>query len=283
MSKYHISPTTGRANICRATKRGCPLGADAPHFESKEAARAGYEAQQKGSEVPPPAKRTSEPAAPPAPPVPTAIELRREEENLRDELYGYSVGDLLYTRGVGLAEIEEAEREGSYAVTAKVPSYYEVGISTDLARSVLGLPSRPQTSADHTPPRRAQVEFSEAQEACNGRMTLQEAIEAEARVKEARSKLRALEHAAWLAKARARVTVTDAEYVGGKFREVKNSKGLVLGNITFREGFYLAGHVEKKFTPAGGRVPRNVPVTLGHYGSEEEALDAILEAKRFQV
>ena len=45
MAKYHISPTTGRPNLCTATKRGCPLGAtEAEHYESKDAARAAYEA-----------------------------------------------------------------------------------------------------------------------------------------------------------------------------------------------------------------------------------------------
>lgn len=40
MAKYHISKETGRANICRADKRGCPLDADTPHFNSKEEAKA---------------------------------------------------------------------------------------------------------------------------------------------------------------------------------------------------------------------------------------------------
>lgn len=39
MTKYHINPETGRANICRATKH-CPLGADTPHFDTKEEAKA---------------------------------------------------------------------------------------------------------------------------------------------------------------------------------------------------------------------------------------------------
>lgn len=39
--KYHISPDTGRPNICRAGKKDCPVGGD--HYGSKEEARKGYE------------------------------------------------------------------------------------------------------------------------------------------------------------------------------------------------------------------------------------------------
>lgn len=46
MPKYHVSPETGRPNICRAQKQ-CPLktedGKPAPHYNSKEEARAGVE------------------------------------------------------------------------------------------------------------------------------------------------------------------------------------------------------------------------------------------------
>lgn len=38
--KYHVNKITGRTNTCRATKKGCPLGADTPHFESKAEAKA---------------------------------------------------------------------------------------------------------------------------------------------------------------------------------------------------------------------------------------------------
>lgn len=49
-TKYHVNKETGRANICRATKKGCPLGADTPHFDGKEEAKAYIEkeAQEKG-------------------------------------------------------------------------------------------------------------------------------------------------------------------------------------------------------------------------------------------
>lgn len=39
MTKYHINTDTDRVNICRADKNNCPLGADAPHFESKDDAK----------------------------------------------------------------------------------------------------------------------------------------------------------------------------------------------------------------------------------------------------
>ncbi len=39
-TRYHISKKTGRPNRCEATKRGCPLGEDTPHFATKEDAQA---------------------------------------------------------------------------------------------------------------------------------------------------------------------------------------------------------------------------------------------------
>lgn len=47
--KFHINPDTGRANVCRAEKRECPIGGE--HFDSKEEARAGYERQMSESNV----------------------------------------------------------------------------------------------------------------------------------------------------------------------------------------------------------------------------------------
>lgn len=46
MPKYHISPDTGRPNICRAIDK-CPIGGE--HYDSKDEARSGYEAQQSGN------------------------------------------------------------------------------------------------------------------------------------------------------------------------------------------------------------------------------------------
>ena len=42
MVKYHISPASGRPNICRA-KVKCPIGGESDHYASKEEARAAYE------------------------------------------------------------------------------------------------------------------------------------------------------------------------------------------------------------------------------------------------
>lgn len=47
MAKYHVNQNTQKPNLCRATKRPCPLGADTPHFESKEEAQAYVEAEAK--------------------------------------------------------------------------------------------------------------------------------------------------------------------------------------------------------------------------------------------
>lgn len=55
--RYHISPKTGRPNICRATKKGCPLGGEQEHYKSKEEAQAAYEASKKQEEMPPVARK----------------------------------------------------------------------------------------------------------------------------------------------------------------------------------------------------------------------------------
>lgn len=43
MPKYHISPVTGRPNMCYASVRSCPVGGEDAHYESKEEARSAYE------------------------------------------------------------------------------------------------------------------------------------------------------------------------------------------------------------------------------------------------
>lgn len=43
MAKYHLS-TDGNPRVCTAADGNCPLGGDAPHFSSKIAARAAFEA-----------------------------------------------------------------------------------------------------------------------------------------------------------------------------------------------------------------------------------------------
>lgn len=48
--QYHISPATGRVNICRADKRACPIGGE--HFDSKETAKAASEKALETSHTP---------------------------------------------------------------------------------------------------------------------------------------------------------------------------------------------------------------------------------------
>lgn len=43
---FHLNPKTGNPNRCTAKEGNCPFGADAPHFESKDAARESYEYSQ---------------------------------------------------------------------------------------------------------------------------------------------------------------------------------------------------------------------------------------------
>lgn len=49
--KYHVSPTTGRPNLCRADVRDCPVGGD--HYSTKDEARAAYESSMEGSVLAP--------------------------------------------------------------------------------------------------------------------------------------------------------------------------------------------------------------------------------------
>lgn len=49
MPRYHISPSTGRPNICQA-KISCPFGhMETDHYDSKDAARAAYEQRMSGN------------------------------------------------------------------------------------------------------------------------------------------------------------------------------------------------------------------------------------------
>lgn len=45
MSKFHVGPS-GNPGRCIANEGNCPYGADAPHYDSVESARKGYENSQ---------------------------------------------------------------------------------------------------------------------------------------------------------------------------------------------------------------------------------------------
>lgn len=84
--KYHISKATGNPNKCEATKRGCPLGGDAPHFDSKAEAFAYIEKQAaEEHSVMPVAAKKEKPAKPMTRKEATArvTERRRLQEELR--------------------------------------------------------------------------------------------------------------------------------------------------------------------------------------------------------
>lgn len=51
MPKYHINPATGNPNVCRARAGGCPFASEDNHYDTKEDARAAYEASMDGSLV----------------------------------------------------------------------------------------------------------------------------------------------------------------------------------------------------------------------------------------
>ena len=48
MAKYHISPTTGRPNLCHATVRACPVGGENEHYGTKEEAQTAFEQSMSG-------------------------------------------------------------------------------------------------------------------------------------------------------------------------------------------------------------------------------------------
>lgn len=66
MTKYHISPATGRPNICRATIQ-CPIGDSTEHYNSKAEAQAGFEHKMTSETVPSAVskKKPAEPAGDP--------------------------------------------------------------------------------------------------------------------------------------------------------------------------------------------------------------------------
>lgn len=109
-----------------------------------------------------PAARKPLAVIPGVPPVLNKQELDYEQGELEEDLHGYTVKELLQTRDIDLAEIEKAERDGDYSVTAKVPSYYELAISTDLARRELGYPPRSKTGVDESPLRLAELAKNDA-------------------------------------------------------------------------------------------------------------------------
>lgn len=178
MIKYHINPETGRVNQCTAKKR-CRFGEGTKHYDTKEEARAGYESSMKDQAVSKPLTKnpktsTTKPVIPGVPAVACAAEIMSDKQELIHELYEWGLQDpdiiknTLQERGVNLQVIEAAERSGDYRVMAKIPSYSEITVSTDLARSELGLPPRSSTGIDETPFNKAKVEWLTANAATRG-------------------------------------------------------------------------------------------------------------------
>lgn len=196
MTKYHVSPSTGRPNICRATKRPCPIGGQNEHYSSKDEARAAYETQQSGNTVAVPMKKAQPksiieqlPTEPvkrvtfirdnfdkfprpavnasgfPIRPVPSDAELVEEENQFRYGDYGgsYDVDSLIEVRRVNSADVYEAENEWRGFVTVKPPSGSETSISSDLVRKKLGMAKRPRTQSDITANHLSWVELEKAE------------------------------------------------------------------------------------------------------------------------
>lgn len=110
--------------------------------------------------------------------VPTKIELDEEFHGVEPEFYGYGVAELLADRGFDHPEIAAMEQRGFHSVTLKVPGYYEVAISTDLARRELGMPTRTPTAKDASPLRQAEITMLEARRNSTGMFESQAAAKA---------------------------------------------------------------------------------------------------------
>ncbi len=60
MTKFHINPSTGRPDVCNASKRACPIGETEDHFGSRNEAIAAYEMRMSDSTIPSSVARDSE-------------------------------------------------------------------------------------------------------------------------------------------------------------------------------------------------------------------------------
>lgn len=91
--KYHINNVTGRPNICRATKRGCPMGSgESEHYATREEAQAAYE-KSMGEQSAPSLKKTKKKPTKNAPHNYDFTDAVRDggssEEMHREVMYGY--------------------------------------------------------------------------------------------------------------------------------------------------------------------------------------------------
>lgn len=93
---YHISPDTGRPNICRAqTSNGCLYAKDGeipPHFDSKEEARSAYEKEQQKDNthlMPTVQKKIGRPRKNPLPEISTTETFNKNAENISHDIDPY--------------------------------------------------------------------------------------------------------------------------------------------------------------------------------------------------
>lgn len=147
MADFHVNPDTGRTGYCFARKR-CRFGADTPHYETREAAAAGYEASMKEQEIAAVTKKAPEQKAPKeVPPVRTPQQLDMEASYFKNHLEeGQTLGDVLADTYVGKWTVQQAEEKGTYQVPIQFPGNFEMAITSDLARRELGMPRRSETS-----------------------------------------------------------------------------------------------------------------------------------------
>lgn len=212
------------------------------------------------------------------PAVPTDRELDKLEAELRDELAGYSVAELLRTRAVSSQSVLRAELEGgshgSY-LTLKVPGHYEVSIPTDLARRELGMQPRPKTASDRSPLRSAELELLEAESKLFGVVHSAESHRAASDAYEAaRSRVKILRDEAAAVRVRAAMALTRRPGPKGEVVSVANEGGREVGTVAV-----LAAD---NYSVAMNRpsLHNTTSEFVGTYESEEAALLGLAAAVR---
>lgn len=156
-SKYHISPQTGRPNLCRAETKSCPIGGI--HYPSKEEAQEAYEGAMAGATVAPAVSKRG--------PYTSPFRPAQQVEGTTVWLYD----DIMSSAGskTKLAKLQPGiafseSPEGLLMVRGKasiIEAYLQEpgGSKRDVAASLSGLrvalPRRVENVAPPTPPARA--------------------------------------------------------------------------------------------------------------------------------
>lgn len=278
MTTYHISPTTGRPNICRAKKNACPIGDE--HYASPEAAREAYEAQN--TAVPAGKKKTSPAESYDAYDRPLKgtgtgpggreATLQRLESSPNFEI---EHGDTDHAHSVSVngeqvlatdhwSEVEVLHRAASAGQWTKVREllYYDQSVAGEIDDHLVysvgdldeelealeeDLATRPQPKGKAYDTHLQTVECARVALAIRNYERKVEATELDI----------------------ASLSTTKIHEPGvSRYEEVATKDGAKLGTVTSREGFFIAA-------VHNGRAPFNI----GQYNSRDEALIALAKNK----